>query len=431
MQPLSVIKEKVQVERAASLKATSSQPPRIKTPERAVDLFGDDPDMDNSKPITTSFASSVPPPTPPKTSTGAPKPAKAQDSLLGFDFFGAAPSNPPPRPSSASPSLSNSNIPRPDLKQSILSLYASAPRSSNQPQPAQTASAASGPVPPQTASMSLSGLESDFSTLSFSPTPSFQQQAAPQSSSPFANLTSPSVKSTPQTPTSSKLTSKPVAGGSFFESKPIQKPTEPVQQIPERQRELSSPSGFGDFESATSPVSIVPKAQPSSNGFGDLFDTTSSPPKPVNPISAAPLSPFNLSAPSKASPPKPSAQTTKTPSDSSALLNMDAWGSNEAWASSSGGGSNTAQPAKAPATVSASADDWGWGGSGGVGNSGGGFASSSSQQPQVTADEDYGGWESGPVVSPQAQKGAPVQPPPKPLGSFGGGDADLFSNVWE
>jgi len=55
----------------------------------------------------------------------------------------------------------------------------------------------------------------------------------------------------------------------------------------------------------------------------------------------------------------------------------------------------------------------------------GGFGTTSA--PKISADEDFGGWNSAAPVTPAANPSSQVK---KPAGGFGGSD-DLFSNVWE
>ncbi|KAL9075790.1 MAG: hypothetical protein Q9157_003891 [Trypethelium eluteriae] len=134
--PLGVVKKRAQIGKLSSQKAAPpSQSARISRATAPVDLFGDDPEpAAPPRPNTTepSFARALPPP----NAGLSRQPTKQNDSLLGLDFLGGSASTSPARPSSAASAPTNSSVPsRPDLKQSILSLYASAPRS----QPQQSA----------------------------------------------------------------------------------------------------------------------------------------------------------------------------------------------------------------------------------------------------------------------------------------------------
>ena len=102
---------------------------------------------------------------------------------------------------------------------------------------------------------------------------------------------------------------------------------------------------------------------------------------------------------------------------------MDAWGSSEAW------GAPDAPTAPAPASeasrptpVTTSSGDafGGWGAA----------TTSKPAEPKVSADEDFGGWSSAPSVAANNTAGS-GSGGAKPVGGFGGGTDDLFSNVWE
>ena len=174
--------------------------------------------------------------------------------------------------------------------------------------------------------------------------------------------------------------------------------------------------------------------------MGDLFDfsgpTQSQPARTAAPQTTTHFdSPFNLSASSK--PPQP-AQSSQQSMSSSAI--SDPWGSsNNAWASptpqkpvtSQASLPHRRQPSLAGASLAspvAASDGWS------------DFASSTAPVGQVTADEDFGGWESSAAstsapapVQAQAQGNAfsTVHAAPKPAGGFGGGNEGLFDNVWE
>jgi stromal membrane-associated protein len=87
---------------------------------------------------------------------------------------------------------------------------------------------------------------------------------------------------------------------------------------------------------------------------------------------------------------------------------MDAWGSNDVWGSSA-----PSQPA-ATSTSHAQPTTPGWG------------------APQVTQDDDFGGWSSAaPTTTSNTTQHTSPHTQSKPAGGFGGGSDDLFSNVWE
>ncbi|TAQ87070.1 hypothetical protein B7494_g4595 [Chlorociboria aeruginascens] len=243
--PLNLVKEKHNIERSVSQKDTSSLAPGPSQVRRTVqpDLFEENgPPPPPRAASTASIISSQPPP---KAEAAPPKQTKPADSLLGLDFFGTE-TAPPNRPVSAVAAPGAQS--RPDLKQSILSLYASAPR----PQPQQPSHAHSGsfgsmqspPIsqqsPPQS---SFGGMNDAFSSLSFSTPRSPPMQSQPKPSA-FSNLGSiSSHRSTPQ------VTFQPanLSGGTFFDMKPAQKQVQQPSQAP---RTLSSSSGFGGFDSA-------------------------------------------------------------------------------------------------------------------------------------------------------------------------------------
>ncbi|PON22295.1 hypothetical protein TGAM01_v208778 [Trichoderma gamsii] len=218
-----------------------------------------------------------------------------------------------------------------------------------------------------------------------------------------------------------------LSGGNFFNSKPAQ----PAQ--PSHQSKLSnSSSGFGGFGDFSSPMAAAPAPAPkASSAMDDLFDfsapaTTVQPTSPPAAQPSAPVSSsvFNLSSPQTkpaAPAPAPAPSSAATALGGANLSGADVWGGNE-WSS----GPSTAAPIaqKSPSLPKASAPSLGWEG-GAFSNtpivpgSGGGFAPA----PKVTADEEFGGWASS---TGGANSGAtPNQ------GGFGGGNDDLFNNVWQ
>lgn len=414
--PLNLVKEKQTLERASSQRVSSSQAaaPRQVRREPQPDLFGDD-----DIPAAPRQNTSAPPAAkiPPKAEAAPPKSTKPADSLLGLDFFGTE--APVQRPASAAPAPGAQS--RPDLKQSILSLYASAPRPQQPQQQQQSFHSQSGSFgglqsaspPPQTQNTSFGGLDDAFSSLSFTSTsPPISNQS--NKTSAFSNLGSyVSPKAT-----TTQLSSPPLSGGGFFDSKPAQKPA--------TQPQPSQPSAFGFTSTPAASSSISGNT---SSGLADLFDfssTPQSPPPPKQNIGSPTTqstSVFNLSTP--ASPPKPTTQPAPT-SNAWASAASDPWGSGNAWSTPDPPSSSMNQ-ASLPAQNNRS-NSFGWG-SGSLANqsivpggSGGFTPSASAGPPKVSADEDFGSWSSAPSSKPAV--------PAKPSGGLGGND-DLFSNVWE
>ncbi|KAH6663599.1 hypothetical protein F5X68DRAFT_279728 [Plectosphaerella plurivora] len=442
--PLSLVKEKQQVERRESVRKASvgqSAAPRgIQAPPQADLIGGDD------IPQRASSAGPVSAQIPPKAAAAPPKPTTTKDSLLGLDFF-AEPSA-PPRPASTNAAGVGAAPSRPDLKQSILSLYATAPRPQAQ-QNNQGGSfgglASPGFGQPQQQQQqqqhqqqsSFGGMNDAFSNLGFGGQPA-QKPAAVD---PFASFGSPQMGN--KSPQMSSNAFGGLGGGSFFDSKPAAPAASSHQKQP-------SNSGFGGFGWSTSPAaapsttSPPPQAKPAQqqSSMGDLFDLSSpAPPPQAAPKVASPpatSSVFNLTQ-AKPSAPAPAAVSTTSPLAGSNFSGADVWGSND-WASS--------EPAAAPApsqpkpAVSSNDDFGGWassttpsGGLGGFsantpivpGNSGG-----FNTAPKVSADEEFGGWASsaGPATGGNTSSSNNNGAAKPASGGFGGSD-DLFSNVWE
>ncbi|KAI9818912.1 MAG: hypothetical protein M1827_007733 [Pycnora praestabilis] len=465
--PLNLVQEKAKLERSALQRAssTSGQPPLpLRRQPQHVDLF-DDSTIAPPRANTASPSVSGPPP-PPKTDV-APKQSKPGESLLGLDFFGSSQLAPSGRPSSAASNFTGSTAPsRPDLKQSILSLYASGPRQQphNQAQNTQSTSFGGMPSPPiqqQPQQSSFGGLDDAFSGLSFAspalPLPKQpQQQSKP---SPFANLGN--VSSQRSTPAAAQVMSpsSTTSGGGFFNTapKPTQVSSPPPPKPSQAQRSFSSSSGFGGFESAPglSPVTSSTSKPNTSAGLDDLFDfgAASPPPPPPKPAISPPTqnfnSAFNLSAPAapgqnKPQPVRNPAQNpaqNPTVSTSSGWANTDAWGSNDAWGTPEPTPAptiNTTSTIKPSPAFPASTNDFGWGDSmsaskpAGLGNGSGGAGKDTFRAPisppKISADEDFGGWSIAPVNAPGAGSSTAGK---KPAGGGFGGSEDLFSNVWE
>jgi stromal membrane-associated protein len=427
--PLNLVKERQSIDRSTSQRATSAQLSGPSAVRRAPqqDILGG-----GQQPVGRSASTaSAPIRQPVKSEVVPPKQTKPADSLLGLDFFGD--STPPNRPSSAAPAVGNGAQSRPDLKQSILSLYASVPKPQPQQQPQHQSHGSFGgmqsPSAGQQSQISFGGMNDAFSGMSFSnpSSPPIQPQAAKPNA--FAGLGNVSSSRSPQT----QPQQPNYSGGGFFDTKPT--PTAPPPPQP-ASRTFSSSSGFGAFGSAPgiSPVATKPAA---SSGLGDFFDFGASSPAPTAPKQTMVSSPvaqqssvFNLSTPqaapvAQAAPPKQAA--------SSGWSNTDAWGSNDAWGTPDAAPANFVQPIKAAPTQS-NTGDFGWGSSSSLANQsivpggGGGFAPASSAKPTVAPDDDFGGWSSAAPVTPGA--GTVTAPAGKPASGFAASE-DLFSNVWE
>lgn len=451
------MKEKAQLERGASQRASSTaSQPVVATPKAAppVDLFGDVPEPP-ARPSTTD----VPGRSAPPKASAPPKQAKAADSLLGLDFFGGSPSATSGRPSSSASNPSGSAVPsRPDLKQSILSLYASAPKPQPPPQPQRQPSFGGIQSPAVQQQSNFGGLDDAFSGLNFNPpasTPAPQPQQQPKSD-PFAGFniaaTQRSSVAAPQ------VTSPPLSGGGFFDAGPklASKPAiaSKPPQVPQANLTPSASNDFGDFNFASPTIATSTKPATASVS-NDLFDfSESTPPKaapkkaqapsPTSTLSSNINSAFNLSAPAAPSQstlkPAVSAQPA-TNAFSSFSNNNDAWGSSDAWATPEPSTTTTAPKPKPGASaqnpsIPMSTDFSAWGGTPAASNThpaafGSGFGSTSQPTPKVAPDEDFGGWSSAAPVTPAASNPAPVQSKPAGGGGFGGTSEDLFSNVWE
>ncbi|OQE26801.1 hypothetical protein PENSTE_c005G06613 [Penicillium steckii] len=428
--PLAVVQEKAKIERSASQRV--APPPQPARQQPSIDLFADD-DMISAppRPSTTEPSTRAPPP-PRQAQPAQPKAQhKPADSLLGLDFFGSAQPPTGSRPTStASTPAAPSGMSRPDLKQSILSLY-----SKPQPAPVQhernnSFGDMASPQAPSSSS-NMGGLTDAFSGLSFPSTTSPPPKPA-EKPSPFANLTNfGNSKSTPAAP---KVTSPAgSASGDLFAS--LASPTLSAGKPQSRTTSISSNSqdfGFGGFSSP--PPQFKPNP-PSSSLSNDLFGLSSPPAAPAAPV--APPKPtvtspqqemssaFNISSPPVRSPP-PQQQPLKPeipPATAAAAGMMDPWGGN-AWSNPdpapapAPAPSSTASMMKVPDTLTANDIGSGWG------------APAPKPAPTVAADEDFGGWTSASPITPSAGATSTSNNSTKPAGGFGGAD-DLFSNVWE
>ncbi|GIC88325.1 stromal membrane-associated protein [Aspergillus udagawae] len=438
--PLAVVQEKAKIERSSSQRvANASQPPITHRPQASIDFFGDDePITPPVRPSTTDPTPRIAAPRQQSQSQPAAKPARPGDSLLGLDFFGSAQPATTNRPAStASTPGGSAGMSRPDLKQSILSLY-SKPQPPAQHERQSSFGDLASPAP-QSASSNLGGLTDAFSGLSFPSTTSPPPSKPAEKPSPFANLTSfASTKSTPAAPkvTSPTTSASSGFGGGLFDSltSPTIPPAKPQLQSRADSISNSHDLGFSSFASASSPKPNPPRSSFSNDLFG-----LSSPPAPAAPAAAPPMaaspqqelkSAFNLSspAPAPASAPAPKPVTsTSTASVASMIPNVDPWGGNE-WSTPepAAPAPSTSTMMKVPDTLTANDIGAGWGAPAAP-------AASSKPAPTVTADEDFGGWASAapvPTTTTTTTTTTTSSAPPKPAGGFGGAD-DLFSNVWQ
>lgn len=412
--PLSLVKEKQNIERKESLRRSggpSASPAPKPQAAAAFDLIGGDdpiPRASTAGPIATNV--------PPKAAPAPPKATPANSSsLLGLDFLGSEPA-PPSRPASTTGfGGAPSGTSRPDLKQSILSLYATAPRPQQAQQPSHSHSNSFGsmhsptaPAAPQPQQQQQSSLNDAFSNLSFA---NISSNKSPPTSSPSAFSGFGGMSSSKSPPPQSSSAFSGLSGGSFFDTKPAASSPKPAQ---------SSFGGFGDFSSSAKPAA----APSSSSAMNDLFDFSASSSSPA-PAPAAPTmtnsssSVFNLSQPKPS--PAPGASTTPAIPLASFGGGSDVWGGN-AWADPAPA---AAAPTPQPAMQAPSNDFGGWGSMGGgslastsiVPGASGGMVT----QPKVSADEEFGGWTSSTGATTTGTGG----------GKGVGGSEDLFSNVWE
>ncbi|KAL4803593.1 hypothetical protein BDV18DRAFT_144007 [Aspergillus unguis] len=422
--PLAVVQEKAKIERSASQRVAPSQPAAQHRPQQpSIDLFADDDVAPPVRPNTTEPSIRAPPRQ--AQAQAAPKPTRPGDSLLGLDFFGSAQQPANNRPASVA-STPAGGMSRPDLKQSILSLYSKPPPAQHE----RTSSFGDLASPASQSGGSMGGLTDAFSGLSFPTSPPVQKPA--EKPSPFAGLTNfANSKAAPAAPkVTSPAASVGSAGGGLFDS--LTSPTSPAAKPQSRTTSISSNNhdfGFSSFQSpppATKPNPPPPSASLSDDLFGlssPPLSTAAAPPpvrSPSVPTSPQPdlSSAFNLSNPTPkpaVPPPQPVSTTASIPSLNPATI--DPWGSN-AWSTPEPAAPAPSQPSsmmKLPDTLTANDVGAGWGSG----------SASKPPAPSVTEDEDFGGWASAAPVSSTSTSNAP-----KPAGGFGGSD-DLFSNVWE
>ena len=399
LQPLNIVQEKVKLDRSSSQRNASAPSPAIPPPKKAAapafDLIGgDDVPAPPARPSTTDAPGAAVRPPPAK-----PPPTSSQLlGGLGGDFFGGGGGGQPERPSSAS--SKPAGLSRPDLKQSILSLYASSPKPQSQPAPSNPAAherqSSVGGQQPGASSSAFGGLNDAFSGLNFgstssapsaaptaTQTPQISQAAKP---SPFASFGQPpaAAKSIPAPP----QISSPLGGGGFFDTGP-KPPPKPSGGAPAKAstvppplsvRKISNASdGFGDFSAAV--PHTASSAATSSNGLLDLSAGLPSQPSTAggartsNPV-ATHSSIFNLGGgknpsgggggggmPALKAPPNYNAlaQSSAPPTKSSFATPLgaaDPWGANE-WATPDPAPAVSNAGPKSPA--GGSGTDFGWG----------------------------------------------------------------------
>lgn len=410
--PLTLVKEKQELQRSASQKSTSNPGAAGPSAVRRA------PQQSQLGATTLQQRASSGPPAPltqqkPEAATAPPgRPQKPADSLLGLDFFAEAQPQPQPRSTSAGPNPGFQGMSRPDLKQSILSLYASNVK------PQQTQQQAIGSVNgahpanvavPQPQS-SFGGLDDAFGGLSFSNTTSPPPQILSEKPNAFAGLGSLQSHRSPPLPSAT-----PGFGGSFFDVHSASQPSKQTHQT--NVKPVAAAGGSAGQYSA--PPSSVESQPTKTSAMNDLFDfstptTTTQPPKPF-PSQKTPHSVFNL-PPSQLAPkaqPDPAATTSWGG-------NFDAFGTNDAWST------------PLPAQIPSQGTDFGWNSTTSVASPGATQRASSSfspgaKVPEVSADEEFGGWSS---AAPQSPSSKGIETASRPAG-FGAASEDLFSNVWE
>ncbi|PGH11057.1 hypothetical protein AJ79_05099 [Helicocarpus griseus UAMH5409] len=426
--PLAIVQEKAKLDRSASQRASStvSQPAPRRT-AAPVSLFDDDTPTPPDRPNTTDLPGIHAPPRPsqPTAAAPAPKPSKPGDSLLGLDFFGST--QPAANRPSSTPSSAGATGPsRPDLKQSILSLYASAPKPQPPAQPQHERNASFGSFSsmqsqPKPQADAFGGLTDAFSGLSFPSTTS----PPPQKQDAFSNLGSFSAPKSP--PAAPQISSPPLSDGGLFSSPPMKPAAVPKPQ----QARHPSVSAGRDFDLVGATIGSTKSAAAPPATSTSAFDLFSSPsaaapksPPVISPKTDNLNSVFNLSAPQKQPEPAPIpvSQPTSTANVSSMLSTsaIDPWGGN-AWTSSEPSLPNnqaTSTMMKVPERITANDIGSGWGSST--------TSAAAKPAPTVSADEDFGGWTSAPPPAPSTS----TTSKPKSAGGFPGSD-DLFSNVWE
>lgn len=442
-QPLAVVQERAKLERSASQRVSvSSQPPARRQPQPSIDFFGDDDAISPpARPSTTGpTAVARPPPPPSSVQPTAAKQTKPADSLLGLDFFGSTQSTPVSRPGSTAPtSGTQAGVSRPDLKQSILSLYATAPK----PQPAPVQHDRTSSIGTTASGQSnVNSLTDAFSGLTFPSVTSPQPQQKQQSPSNdlFAGLSGFGGPKSP--PVAPRVSSPASTGGAgLFDS--IASNTQVSKPTTTRNTSISSNGlDFGFAQNITSPVSQPAKPTPPAPSVSnDLFDLAA-PSQPVSPpaYSQPTSSVFNLSSTTTTQPAQKAAPTTSTSNVTSMFSSssIDPWGGN-AWSTPdpvsapvppAAKPTTSARPSitdsmRMPDTLTGRDIGAGWGAP--AASTTTTTTTTITSAATVAPEDDFGGWTSAAPVSNTTTSTSGNKPA---AGGFAAND-DLFSNVWE
>ncbi|RKF64064.1 putative stromal membrane-associated protein [Erysiphe neolycopersici] len=433
--PLSLVKEKKNIERSSSQRTSLNQSfalPQSKRTQQP-DLL----ESNISVPSREGSLSSSVYKLPSKSEAAPPKQTKPTDSLLGLDFFGAGAAS-PGRLTNSSPMTGTQS--RPDLKQSILSLYATTSRP--QQQTVQSPQCIFGnlqsPLKSPDQNTSMGSISDAFSSLNFSSQKSMstigttQIQSGSPASTKLANVTSQS---------SSISQIQPEAPKSDFSKNNLENKN--AQPPVHSSSGFSISSGFDTFGTAPKTSSIVTKN--GNSGLEELFDFASSTSTPQSTV-LAPISTivsptnqqrsvFNLTSTQS-----PQSKPVLPPASINLISNNDAWRSNDAWASTSATDSTSKTKMTSPTRYEE--PRWGLTSDNTMINSrassyGGSeieskISGSNKAPPAVSVDEEFGGWGSAPtalVKQPVATTVAMDSVSHKPAAGFAGND-DLFSNVW-
>ena len=450
--PLNLVQEKAKIERSASQRLSSPQkplaPPRA-APQPAIDLFGDIA-APPARPNTADIAQNRPT----RTGPPAPKPAKPQESLLGLDFFGNAQPAGVGRPSSAASNPAAATNARGDLKNSILSLYASAPKPApTQPSHDRQSSFGGMAAAPPQQKDAFGGLADAFGSMSFSNPAPLKSPPVQPASSAFGGMNNfPSSVPPKAAPSAPQVTSPPpLSGGSFFDITPTATKPPPPQpaNVPRKPSNRLNFAFTQNTKSASPPAprpapALAPAPKTAATIPADLFNnddfggwaSTPTAPAPAStaarvpePKIASPVMPgndfnsaFNLSAQPKPAPvPPPQSRPAPVPASNNAMF--DPWSSAATDSSPWGAPEPTpAKPAqsgvdlgKVPSRITPNDITGGWG----APISG----SKATTQPTVAADEDFGGWTSASPTQTPNTSSAPK------AGGFGGA-SDPFDNPW-
>jgi len=272
-----------------------------------------------------------------------------------------------------------------------------------------------------TSTISANGIDDAFNNLSFGG-PTSAQAVAPVQKAQAAPIIPPAQRAVAASPIVTSSTTIQT-GGNFFNAKP-------------KSTHVTSPTMTSTgFDALTS----LPKVQQNSttqatsnNGLDDLLGLSTISASPMAAVSMPPAvtsvhSPFNLS---QKSPPMHTTINSAARTMQSADL-ANPWGASsaDAWSAPALTPLASAVPVVPSATKAAPIiqqdSDWGWGSNVGI--------SSKASAPHITADDDFGSWESSTMAAPTpapaqtVTHGAPRNTKP---GGLGGGE-DLFSNVWE